>query len=90
MNRPPETTWSEVASMAMLAWASTPDVENTRADPDPARPGGDLGQQHTGVVAPPFSEEERVVPELLGSLRDVQHDVAPGFERSQADGKLTF
>jgi len=68
-------------------WGTPPHVEYAGAQRDPAGTSRDLGQQHRGVVAPPLGEEEGVVPQVFRTLRDMEHDRAPGFHRGQADGE---
>ncbi|QWZ10780.1 hypothetical protein KRR39_09455 [Nocardioides panacis] len=64
---------------------ASPDVDDAGAEGDPVRPARDLGQQHPRVVTPALGQEERVVPQLLRPVRDVQHDLAPRFEGRQSD-----
>ena len=68
-------------------WGTAPHVEYAGAERDPAGTCRDLGQQHRGVVAPPLREEEGVVTQVFRPLRDMQHDRAAGFHRSQADSE---
>ena len=54
---------------------------------NPLRAGGDRAEQCPGVVAPALGQQERVVAERLGPVRDVQHDVLAGFQRGDTDGE---
>ena len=86
-NRPPDDRVQGGRQHRDRGRAASPDVEHSGAETDPAGPPGDRGEQHGGVVPPPFRQQEGVVAEGLRPFREVHHDVVPGLHGGDTDGQ---
>lgn len=66
-----------------------PDVEDPRAEGDPACSRRNLREEHACVMPPAFGYEERVVPESFRAISQVQYDRTSCLHGRQANCELS-